>query len=125
MFYLSTGTFKKRELCYMDNDLYELSKYRLTRAKEDLEHAKVSLKESYIKGSLNRSYYAIFHAMRAVLALDGLDSKKHSGIIAHFNQNYIKTGVFSRELSKYLARRTSFTILSYLTVMIGIELIIK
>jgi uncharacterized protein (UPF0332 family) len=109
----------------MDNDLYELSKYRLTRAKEDLEHAKVSLKESYIKGSLNRSYYAIFHAMRAVLALDGLDSKKHSGIIAHFNQNYIKTGVFSRELSKYLARRTSFTILSYLTVMIGIELIIK
>ena len=32
--------------------------------------------------------------MRAVLALDGIDSKKHSGIISAFRQNYIKTGEF-------------------------------
>jgi uncharacterized protein (UPF0332 family) len=32
--------------------------------------------------------------MRAVQALDRFDSKKHSGVIAHFRQNYIKTGIF-------------------------------
>lgn len=47
----------------------------------------------------NRSYYAVFAAMRAVLALDGFDSKKHSGIIAEFRKNYIKTGILPKELS--------------------------
>ena len=47
----------------------------------------------------NRSYYAVFSAMRAVLALDGFDSKKHSGIIAEFRKNYLKTGILPKELS--------------------------
>ena len=47
----------------------------------------------------NRSYYAIFSAMRAVLALNGFDSKKHSGIIAEFRKAYLKTGILPQELS--------------------------
>ena len=54
------------------------------------------------KSVANRLYYAIFSAMRAVLALDGFDSKKHSGIIARFRQSYIKTGTFSTEMSKII-----------------------
>jgi uncharacterized protein (UPF0332 family) len=50
----------------------------------------------------NRSYYSIFHAMRAVQALDRFDSKKHSGVIAKFRQNYIKTGIFSVEFSRII-----------------------
>ncbi len=37
--------------------------------------------------------------MRAVLALDGYDSKKHSGIISEFRKRYVKTGVFREALS--------------------------
>jgi uncharacterized protein (UPF0332 family) len=37
--------------------------------------------------------------MRAILAIEGFDSKKHSGIISAFRQRYIKTGVFPSELS--------------------------
>lgn len=44
-------------------------------------------------------HYAIFHAMRAVLALDGVDMKHHSGIISEFRKRYIKTGVFDTSLS--------------------------
>ena len=40
--------------------------------------------------------------MRAVNALDGFDSNKHSGVIAHFNQNYVKEGIFSKEASKLI-----------------------
>lgn len=55
------------------------------------------------KASINRSYYSIFHAMRAVTILEGYDSSKHSGIIAFFNQTYIKTGVFDKNISKVIA----------------------
>jgi len=47
----------------------------------------------------NRSYYCIFNAMRAVLALDRFDSKKHSGIISAFQKDYIRTGIFPKEFS--------------------------
>ena len=50
----------------------------------------------------NRSYYAIFHAARSVLALDGQDYKKHSGVISNFQKNYIKTEVFNKEMSNII-----------------------
>ena len=37
--------------------------------------------------------------MRAVLAFDGIDMKHHSGIISSFRRLYIKTEVFSADLS--------------------------
>lgn len=52
--------------------------------------------------SLNRSYYSIFHGVRAVLAFDKFDSGKHSGIIAYFNKNYVSSGKFSKEYSRIL-----------------------
>ena len=63
------------------------------------------------KSLANRSYYAIFHAMRSVLVLDGYDSKKHSGIISEFQRIYIKTEILDKEFSvvikKLLQARTS------------------
>lgn len=50
----------------------------------------------------NRAYYSIFHAMRAVLALDGEDYKKHSAVIARFTLNYLKAEILSREYSKLI-----------------------
>lgn len=52
--------------------------------------------------SANRSYYAIFHAIRAVLALDGLDFKKHSAVIAKFREFYIKPGYFDVRFSRII-----------------------
>jgi uncharacterized protein (UPF0332 family) len=40
--------------------------------------------------------------MRAVLALDNFDSKKHSGVIAAFRQHHIKTGEFSAFFSQII-----------------------
>ena len=78
----------------MEGSLVDLSKYRLSTAKSDLNAAKVLYSAKEFRGAVNRSYYAIFHALRAVLAMDDFDSSKHSGIIAYFNQHYIKTEVF-------------------------------
>lgn len=86
----------------MDSMKIELSKYRLQKAMETLDTSKSMLGIGKYSDFLNRSYYAVFHAIRAVLALDGYDSKKHSGIIAYFNQNYIKTGRFDKIYSKLI-----------------------
>ena len=86
----------------MGGSVTDLSKYRLARAREDLKTAKDNLREGSFRASVNRSYYAVFHSLRAITALDGFDSGKHSGIIAYINQNYVKTGVFDRAFSKLL-----------------------
>lgn len=76
-----------------------LSKHRIEVAKERLHSAKLLVDVDDYKAAANRSYYAVFSAMRAVLALDGLDFKKHSGVISEFRKNYIKTGILQTELS--------------------------
>ena len=77
----------------------EISKVRFDHAKECLRDAKLLLAGESYRSAANRAYYAIFHAMRAVLALDGVDMKHHSGIISEFRKRYIKTGVFDISLS--------------------------
>ena len=69
----------------------DLANYRLNDAKEKLESAKILLRENHFKDSLSRSYYSMFSAVRALLALKEADSSKHSGIISLFNQHFIKT----------------------------------
>lgn len=83
----------------MESSLRELAGYRMERAKEMLSAAEGNLEIGQYKTSLNRSYYAIFHAMRAMNILKGFDSSKHSGVIAYFNKEYIKEGIMDKELS--------------------------
>lgn len=40
--------------------------------------------------------------MRAVLALEAIDFKKHSGAISYFRQSYIKTGLLKNEFSEVI-----------------------
>lgn len=61
--------------------------------------AEGNLEIGQYKTSLNRSYYAIFHAMRAANILKGFDSSKHSGVIAFFNKEYLKENILDRNLS--------------------------
>ena len=82
----------------MERSLNELSKYRFETCLEDLEDAKIMFDNGRYNNSLNRAYYSIFHTIRSVCALDGFDSSKHSGVIAYFNQNYVKTEIFPKEM---------------------------
>ena len=83
----------------MDNEKKSLAEYRLEQASICIKSASVLVDAEDYKGAANRAYYAIFHCMRSVLALDGLDFAKHSGVSAYFRKEYIKTGVFDVEYS--------------------------
>lgn len=86
----------------LSEEIICLSKTRLDIAKERIAFADDIIKLGDYKTVANRSYYAVFSAMRAVLALDGFDSKKHSGIIAEFRRNYLKTELLPKELSNII-----------------------
>lgn len=73
-----------------------LSKLRFEKARECLSDAALLAENESYKSLANRSYYAVFHAIRAVLALDGFDSKKHSGVIADFRSNTSKTELLTK-----------------------------
>lgn len=84
------------------NDKKYLSNIRFKHAQECLDIAKKLIALNDYKTAANRSYYAVFHAMRSVLAFDGIDMKHHSGIISEFRRLYIKTGLFDTKLSSYI-----------------------
>lgn len=86
----------------MEGSVTELSRYRFETSLEALADARLMYENGRYKNALNRGYYAIFHAIRAVNALTGFDSSKHSGVIAYFNQNYVKSEIFPKELSKII-----------------------
>jgi len=77
--------------------------YRLSQAHECIDSAIREKNARAYKSVANRSYYCIFHAMRAVLVVERFDSKKHSGIISAFTHRYIKTGAFPKEFSKIIS----------------------
>lgn len=82
----------------------ELVRYRLSRAKETLEEAKVMLDSGHLYGTANRIYYACFYAVVALLLTKNLSSSKHSGIIGLFNKNFVKTGDMSKDMGKFYFR---------------------
>lgn len=52
----------------------------------------------------NRLYYAVFHAVSALLIHDGHQVKSHKGVVQVFGLNYIVTRVFSLEEGKLYSR---------------------
>ena len=87
-----------------NNQKAVLAKNRLDRAKETYLTAYENLENQRFLDANNRAYYSIFHSMRAILALDGVDFKKHTGVISYFRENYIKTGVFEDQLSDIITK---------------------
>ncbi|MBO5397385.1 MAG: HEPN domain-containing protein [Clostridia bacterium] len=84
----------------LSKEILDLANYRLSQAKENIEEAEILFNINKFKGASNRAYYAIFHAIKAILALEQKDFKKHSSVIAYFNQEYISKAIFPKELGR-------------------------
>ena len=86
--------------------LQDLSRYRLERSAAMLLSAKRDFDACDYASANNRAYYSLFHAMRSILALDSIDFKKHSAVIAHFGQEYLKTDRIPRSFGALIATAT-------------------
>lgn len=82
----------------------DLARYRIETAKSDLQSANILVKAGEYRGANNRAYYAIYHAISAVHALDGRSYKRHKDTLAHFNKDYVKTEIFPKTFGRRIAR---------------------
>lgn len=82
----------------------DLVRYRIETAKSDLQSARILMREEEYRGANNRAYYAIYHAISAVHALDGKSYKRHKDTLANFNKDYVKTDIFPRTFGRRIAQ---------------------
>lgn len=78
----------------------DLVLYRIQTSKDNLKSARILLEAGEYKSANNRAYYAIFHAVNAVHAVNGKAYKRHKDAIANFNKDYVKTEIFPREMGR-------------------------
>jgi len=65
----------------------------LTRAEQCLRAAEALLQLGLWSDSVSRSYYAAFHAIRALLFSRGLEPRSHRGAIHLLNTEFIRRGL--------------------------------
>lgn len=81
-----------------------LIQYRIKRARATLRDAKLLYEQGGDPASVvNRAYYSMFYAALALLATRGYEtSKKHQGVLALFDQHFIKPKILPAEMGKFL-----------------------
>ncbi|MDI6793454.1 MAG: HEPN domain-containing protein [bacterium] len=86
----------------MKGERKELFLYRLEQADESLESAQILLDNKKYRSSVSRTYYAMFYAVLALLALDKCETSKHSGAMALFDREFVKKGIFDKDFSRWM-----------------------
>ena len=88
----------------LDERRADLCNYRMKNSEDSLTVAKDCLEKGLYRDAINRSYYAAFYAIKALLALEEVDFKKHKDVVAYFNRTYAATEKIPREIGRKLAR---------------------
>ena len=86
-----------------DNEV--LFNFRLREAEETLAEAEKMLRQEFSPRSVvNRAYYAMFYGLLALFLKAGKDIKtsKHSGVIAQFDREFVKTAGIDKRFSAML-----------------------
>lgn len=69
----------------------------IEKSDRNMEQAIYNANVDYWDLVANRMYYSIFHAVNALLLLDGIKTGTHKGTSSQFGKYYVMTGVFERE----------------------------
>lgn len=67
------------------------------KSQRNMEQAMRNAEMDYWDLVANRLYYSVFHAVTALMLLDGIKTATHKGTSSQFGQHYVLTGQFSRE----------------------------
>lgn len=72
------------------------------KAKESLSAAQLLHDNGMYDFAVSRAYYAMFYVAEALLLGEGKTFSKHSGVIAAFGQQFVKTGQVAADFHRYL-----------------------
>ena len=76
----------------------------MARAQRYLKSAEILFQDGDYESSVSRVYYAMFYSAQAMLLTKGLSFSSHKGVISAFGENFIKAGIFPREMGRELNR---------------------
>ena len=76
----------------------------ITQGDEALKETKVLFDKGLYKGAISRSYYFLFHYVKALLYTLGLEPKTHEGISHLLNLHFIKEGKIEGRFGKLFSR---------------------
>jgi len=78
----------------------DLIKYRIERAWDTYDDAKILAKKEKWNTTINRLYYSVFYAVTALLLENNLKPTTHKGALSNFSQYFIKNGLIPKEFGK-------------------------
>jgi len=81
-------------------DIAAIVAYRMQRAEESLEAAKVMTEKGMLGFAMNRIYYSMFYAVQAALILKDVSFSKHGQVKAYMNRELVKTGILPLSLGR-------------------------
>jgi uncharacterized protein (UPF0332 family) len=70
----------------------EVVESELENAAEKLDSAKLLFRNGKLSDAINRAYFSMFHAARALLRIYDKGPKTHEGLLAEFGLTFVKTG---------------------------------
>ena len=85
---------------YLDKELeiiFEKSQHLLKVARKNYN-------DEFYPDSINRSYYAVYHAAKALLLKKGITTKTHSGTIHQFGLEYVVNENFDKEIARFFSK---------------------
>lgn len=86
----------------------DLIRYRIAKARETLEDARILADNERWNSSINRLYYAAYYAVIALLLSENLKPTTHNGAKSNFSQHFVKTGIIDKELGKIFSQLFSW-----------------
>lgn len=79
-----------------------LVNFRIEQAESSVRAATLLENEGAMREVIHLSYYAMFYAVLALLAVEQRESSKHQGVISLFDRDYVRKGFFPKDFSKWL-----------------------
>jgi len=85
----------------MTNEERSLIAYRISRAHEALEEARILFNAGHANSYVNRLYYACFYATSALLLTKNLSTNRHGYLRSLLHKEFVKTGSIPHEMGKH------------------------
>jgi Uncharacterized conserved protein related to C-terminal domain of eukaryotic chaperone, SACSIN len=87
----------------MTGDTPDLISYRMLRSHETLQEARMMINSGFCIGAVNRTYYACYYAISALLLKNDISAQTHKGVRQKFGHHFVVTGLVSKEMGRYFS----------------------
>ncbi len=86
----------------------DLITFRIARAIDTLDNAKILAEKEKWNSSINRLYYAAYYAVTALLLKNDLNPTTHNGVKSNFSEHFVKPGIIPLEFGKIYSQLFSW-----------------